>query len=79
MNEENRKRSDKRSFEEMGRKVDGHMNDAAERVDDEVQRVIAFLNDKVVPEVRQNSSKALRGAAEQLAKLAEHLDSRRGQ
>jgi hypothetical protein len=31
----------------------------------------------VVPQVRQNSSSALRAAAEQLARLADHLDQRR--
>jgi hypothetical protein len=39
--------------------------------------VIAYLNDEVVPQVRQNSSQALRVAAEHLSRLAEHLDKRR--
>lgn len=64
-------------FENVGRAVDGHLGGAGGRVEDEVKRVIAFLNDRVVPEVRENSSKALRVAAEQLARLADHLDSRR--
>jgi hypothetical protein len=45
-------------------------------MEDEVKRVIAYLNDQVVPQVRQNSSSALRCAAEQLGRLAEHLDRR---
>jgi bisphosphoglycerate-dependent phosphoglycerate mutase len=79
MNEETRERSERWPFENMGRRVDEQMNEAAERVEEELKRVIAYLNDRVVPEVRQNGSKALRAAAEQLTKLAEHLDSRRGQ
>lgn len=60
-------------FENMGRKLDEHFG---ERVEDEVKRIISYLNDRVVPEVRQNSSKALRVAAEQLNRLAEHLERR---
>jgi hypothetical protein len=62
----------------MGRKVDEHFGGAGERIEEKVRRVIAYLNDRVVPEVRENSSKALRLAAEQLTQLAEHLERRRG-
>jgi glutamyl-tRNA reductase len=65
-------------FEEFGKKVDEHLNSAAPRVEEEVKKVITWLNDEVVPEIRRNSSKGLRAAAEQLQKLAEHLDRRRG-
>ena len=47
-------------------------------MEEDVKRVISYLNEHVVPEVRENSSKALRVAAEQLTKLAEHLDRRQG-
>ena len=57
-------------FERIGKKLDG----ALPKAEEEVQRVIKFLNDKVVPEVRTHSSKALRTAAEQLGKLAEYVD-----
>jgi hypothetical protein len=73
---------------DFGQKVEGKFNEARPRVDHpsdkdpspgtpagEVKRVIAYLNDEVVPEVRQGSSRALRAAAAQLEKLAEHLDS----
>jgi hypothetical protein len=61
-------------LKDFGRKVETKFNEAAPRVEEELQKVIAYLNDEVVPEVRRNSSKALRAAADQLAKLAEHLD-----
>ena len=64
-------------FENMGRKVDEHVGNAGDRIEEDVKRVIAYLNDRVVPEVRENSTKALRLAAEQLAKLADHLENRR--
>jgi hypothetical protein len=65
-------------FEEFGRRVDEHLGGCGDRIEDEVKRVITYLNDKVVPEVRDNSSKALRAAAEQLGRLADNLDRRRG-
>jgi len=40
----------------------------------EVARLIAYVNDDVVPEVRRGSSRGLRAAAEQLEELAQHLD-----
>jgi len=65
-------------FEQFGRKVDEHLGGCSDRIEDDVKRVITYLNDKVVPEVRQNSSKALRVAAEQLDRLADALDRRGG-
>lgn len=61
-------------FENFGRKIDETINKAAPRVEEELKKVITYLNDEVVPTVRQNSSKGLRIAAEQLTRLAEHLD-----
>jgi hypothetical protein len=63
-------------FESFGRKVDEHLSGVAPKIEDEVRKVIAYLNDEVVPQVRRNSSEALRNAAEQLGKLAEHLEKR---
>jgi hypothetical protein len=65
------------SFENFGRKVDETVNKAIPRVEEELKRIIAYLNDEVVPRVREDSSKGLRVAAEQLTKLAEHLDRTR--
>jgi hypothetical protein len=64
------------TFENFGRKVDAQFGNIGPRMEDEVRRVISYLNDQVVPQVRQNSSSALRAAAEQLARLADHLDQR---
>jgi hypothetical protein len=64
-------------FENMGRRVDEHLGCAGERIEDDVKRVIAYLNERVVPEVRENGSKALRIAAGQLTRLADHLERTR--
>jgi hypothetical protein len=67
-----------RGFEEFGRKVDEKVTRAMPRIEEEVKKVIAYLNNEVVPGVRQNSSKVLRSAAEELARLADNLDRRSG-
>jgi len=51
------------------------LNEAASQVEQELKRVLRFIDEKVVPEVRQQGSIALRDASQRLAKLAEHLDS----
>jgi hypothetical protein len=61
-------------FETFGRKVDSEVGNIGPRVEEEVRKVIAYLNDEVVPQVRRNSSQALRTASEHLAKMAEHLE-----
>src|SRR3984885_13595256 len=65
-------------FEDFGKKVDERFNQALPRVEEEVKKVIAYLNDQVVPQLRQDSSHALHAAADQLRKLAEQLDGGRG-
>ena len=51
--------------------------DAASRVEDDLRRVVTYINDEVVPDIRRNSSHALRAAAGELQKLAQHMDDRR--
>ena len=60
----------KKPWEEQVREAGG-------RLEDELRRAVQFIDDEVVPEVRRNSSNALRMAADQLRKLAEHLDDER--
>lgn len=40
----------------------------------ELQQVIGYLNDEVVPAVRVESTRALRIAADRLAKLADYME-----
>jgi hypothetical protein len=62
--------SSKRPWEER-------LHEASSRVEEDLRRVIQYINDEVVPEVRRNSSDALRSAAAELQRLAERLDQRR--
>ena len=69
----------KSRFERIGKKLDEEIGDATRRLDAESDRMITYLNDEVVPAIRQGSSRALRTAAEQLTRLAEFMErNRRG-
>ncbi len=50
-----------------------------QRVHEELRRVIDYINDEVVPEVRRSGSAALRTAARELDKLAQQMDDAKAQ
>jgi hypothetical protein len=52
------------------------LRDGAARAEEELRRVVTYINDEVVPEIRQNGSQALRAAAAELHKLAQKMDER---
>jgi len=60
-----------RPFDE---RVNQAIHEAAERLDRESEKLIAYINDEVVPAVREHSSRGLRVAAEKLAKFADYMD-----
>jgi hypothetical protein len=76
MNQQNDPKT-KAPFERIGRKLDEEFGGAAEKIEREGERVIAYLNNEVVPSIRNHSSKALRVAAEKLSRLAEYMDNDR--
>ena len=53
------------------------LREAAARAEEELKRVVNYINDEVVPEIRVNGSQALRAAAAELQKLAERMEHRR--
>ncbi|HEV3036265.1 MAG TPA: hypothetical protein VHA33_00500 [Candidatus Angelobacter sp.] len=60
----------KSTLDDIGREI-GH---AARKLEEEGEKMIAYLNREVVPAIRTNSSKALRVASDKLAKLAEYME-----
>ncbi len=52
------------------------LSEVGARVEEEVRRVARYIDEEVVPDVRRNGSTALRAAADQLSKLAQHLDDK---
>lgn len=55
---------------DFNRKVE----ETTERIEQEAAEFIKYLNDEVVPAVRQHSTKALRVASKKLAWLADYMD-----
>jgi hypothetical protein len=55
---------------DFNRKVE----EVTERLERETAEFVTYLNNEVVPAVRQHSSKALRVAAQKLAKMADYMD-----
>ena len=53
------------------------MREAATRAEEELRRVVTYINDEVVPDIRRNGSQALRAASEELQKLAQRMDDHR--
>ena len=63
-----------RKVEETSARINRSVADAATTVEKEAAELITYLNDEVVPAVRQHSTKALRVAAEKLANLADYME-----
>jgi glutamyl-tRNA reductase len=63
-----------RKVEEASARVNKSVAEAATTVEKEAAELIAYLNNEVVPAVRQRSTKALRIAAEKLAYLADYME-----
>jgi hypothetical protein len=53
------------------------LHEATAHVEEDLRRVVSYINDEVVPDVRRHGSEALRVAAQELRKLAERLDEQR--
>ncbi|HTV64556.1 MAG TPA: hypothetical protein VMD98_03070 [Bryocella sp.] len=75
MNEQNR--NARRPFQTAGERLDDLLGDASARIEEETQALITYINDELVPAIRQHSSSALRVASEKLAQAAEHMESNR--
>ena len=54
------------------------LHDVGARVEEDLRRVVTYINDEVVPDVRRNGSAALRAAAVELQKLAQRMDDEAG-
>jgi hypothetical protein len=63
-----------RKVEEATSRASKTVGEVAERLEKDSAELIQYLNDEVVPAVRQHSTKALRVAAEKLADLADYME-----
>ncbi|MGA2370048.1 MAG: hypothetical protein ACLPPV_16255 [Candidatus Korobacteraceae bacterium] len=73
MNDQNK--NARRPFQTAGERLDDLLGDTTQRIEEETQLLIKYINDELVPSIRQGSTKALRIASEKLAEVADHMDS----
>ncbi|HZQ68164.1 MAG TPA: hypothetical protein VFA68_06575 [Terriglobales bacterium] len=66
-----------RKVDEASARFNRSVADAAQRLEKESAELINYLNDEVVPAVREKSTKALRVAAEKLSHLADYMDQQK--
>lgn len=58
---------------------EARLREAATHVETDLRKLVSYINDEVMPDVRRNGSSALRSAASELHRLAERMDeSNRG-
>jgi hypothetical protein len=55
-------------------RMNKRVGETTERLEKEAQEFIRYLNDEVVPAVRQHSTKALRVASQKLQELADYME-----
>jgi hypothetical protein len=65
----------RRPFSTAGQKLDDVIGDTAKRIEEETKQLITYLNDEVVPLVRQHSTTGLRVASDKLKELADYMES----
>jgi hypothetical protein len=68
--------NDRGRFQTAGERLDSILGDASRRIEEQTQAVLDYINDEVVPMVRDNSSKGLQTAADKLKEFANYLDSK---
>ena len=69
--------NDRGRFQTAGQRLDSILGDASKRIEQETQQIIDYINDEVVPLIRQNSSKGLHVAADKLKEFANYMDSKK--
>jgi len=65
----------RRPFTTAGQRLDDVLGDTTQRIEEETQMLIAYVNDELVPAIREHSSKALRIASEKLNQAADLMDA----
>ncbi len=70
-----KKKNASRPFQTAGERLDDMLGDASARIEEETQLLLKYINDELVPAIRQHSSNTLRIASEKLAQAADHMDS----
>jgi len=67
--------NDRRPFSTAGQKLDETIGEAAKRIEAETKQLMDYINDEVVPMVRQHSTTGLRIASDKLKEFADYMES----
>ncbi len=73
------KTNDRGRFQTAGERLDSILGDASKQVEQQTQALIDYINDAVVPMIRENSGKGLHVAADKLKEFANYMDSKKEQ
>ena len=65
----------RRPFTTAGEKLDDMLGDTTKRVEEETQKLIAYINNELVPAIREHSSTALRIASEKMNQAADMMEA----
>ena len=64
--------------EQPKRAWEQQLRDAGAHIETDLKKVVKYINDEVVPDVRRNGTEALRAAAAELHRLAQRMDDHAG-
>ena len=64
-----------RPFQTAGAKLDDVLGDASKRIEEETKTLIAYINNELVPAIREHSSNGMRIASEKLKQAADMMDA----
>ncbi len=65
----------RRPFTTAGGHLDDVLGDTTKRLEQESQKLIAYINNELVPAIREHSSSALRIASEKLNQAADMMEA----
>ena len=64
-----------RPLQTAGKKLDDVFGDASKRIEEETKTLIVYINNELVPAIREHSSTGLRIASEKLKQAADMMDA----
>lgn len=64
-----------RKVEEASARFSKSVAEVTTKLEKEAAELISYLNEQVVPEIRQQSTKGLRTAADKLRRLADYVEA----
>ncbi len=68
--------NERRPFQTAGERLDNILGDASKQIEQQTEALIDYINDEVVPLIRENSSKGLHVAADKLKEFATYMDTK---